>query len=208
MISIDKPYSEACEQNKAPILAIIAPLFARSQHVLEIGSGTGQHAVHFAAAMPHLRWQCSDVAAQLPGIRLWLDEAALANLPQPLHLDIDGDSEVDRNDCWPDGQFDAVFSANTAHILSLIQVERMFRGVGRLLPVGAPFALYGPFSENGRHISRSNAEFDRMLRQRDPFSGVRDLEDIRRFADSAGLELEQNLAMPVNNRTLIWRKCR
>jgi SAM-dependent methyltransferase len=194
----DKPFSPACEENKAPILAVLRPLLADVGRVLEIGSGTGQHAAHFAAAMPHLTWQCSDVAVYLPGIRLWLAEAALPNLPPPLTLDVEG--------AWPEGDFDAAFSANTAHIMSLRQVERMFLGVGRLLPRGAPFALYGPFSDGGRHTSDSNAQFDRLLRQRDPASGVRDLDDLRRFAATAGLVLEDDVAMPVNNRTLIWRR--
>ncbi len=198
MISIDKPYSPACEENKAPILAVIKPLFAKVRGVLEIGSGTGQHAVHFAAAMPHLRWQCSDLAAHLPGVRLWLAEAALPNLPAPIPLDVD--------QAWPVGPFDAVYSANTAHIMSLDQVESMFTGVGRLLPPGAPFALYGPFSDGGRHSSESNAQFDAYLRQHDPLSGVRDIEELGRFAANAGLTLEGDIAMPVNNRALIWRR--
>ncbi len=198
MPSSRKPYSPACEENKAPILSVIQPLFADARQVLEIGSGTGQHAVYFAAAMPHLRWQCSDVAEYLPGISAWLDEAALPNLPAPIELDVDT--------AWPDGSFDAAYSANTAHIMSLPQVKQMFTAIGCLLSAGAPFALYGPFSEDGRHTSASNAQFDRYLRQHDPLSGVRDLIDLRRFADAAGLSLEDDRPMPVNNRTLIWRK--
>jgi len=200
MISIDKPYSPACEENKVPIQRVIEPLFATTRSLLEIGSGTGQHAVHFAAAMPHLRWQCSDVQAQLPGIGLWITEAALPNLPAPIALDVDS--------TWPEGPFDAIYSANTAHIMSLNQVESMFVGAGRLLPPGAPFVLYGPFSDGGRHTSESNARFDDYLRQYDPLSGVRDLEDLSRFAADAGLALAADIAMPVNNRTLIWRRVR
>ena len=177
---------------------MLAPLLAGVRSVLEIGSGTGQHAVHFARAMPSLTWQCSDRPEHLPGIGLWLAEARLPNLPAALPLDVDGP--------WPDGPYDAVYSANTAHIMSLPQVERMFDGVGRLLPEGAPFMLYGPFSDGGRHNSDSNARFDRMLRERDPLSGVRDLSDLRRFAAAAGLILEQDVPMPVNNRTLVWRR--
>ena len=200
---MDKPFSPACEENKAPILAVLAPLLADRCHVLEIGSGTGQHAVHFAAALSHLTWQCSDVPAYLPGIDLWLSEAALANLPPALALNVDG--------AWPVADparpFDAAYSANTAHIMSWPQVQRMFVGVGALLPAGAPFALYGPFSYGGRHTSASNAEFDHWLRLRDPSSGVRDLDELTRAADAAGLVLADDIAMPVNNRTLIWRKC-
>ncbi|WP_058554825.1 DUF938 domain-containing protein [Thiohalocapsa sp. ML1] len=199
---VDKPFSPACEENKAPILAVLAPLLAQRRHVLEIGSGTGQHAVHFAPALRHLVWQCSDVPAYLPGINGWITEAALANLPPALALDVDG--------AWPAIEpalpFDAAYSANTAHIMSWPQVERMFAGVGALLPAGAPFALYGPFSYGGRHTSQSNADFDHALRLRDPHSGVRDLNDLTRVADAAGLALEDDIAMPVNNRTLIWRK--
>jgi cyclopropane fatty-acyl-phospholipid synthase-like methyltransferase len=181
---------------------VIAPLFADRRHVLEIGAGTGQHAVHFAPALPQLIWQASDIPAHLSGIALWLSEAALPNLPPAIALDVDGS--------WPEpdpaAPFDAVYSANTAHIMSWPQVERLFAGVGALLPPGGPFALYGPFSYGGRHTSRSNADFDRMLRARDPLSGVRDLDDLTGIADAAGLALERDIAMPVNNRTLVWRK--
>jgi SAM-dependent methyltransferase len=194
----DKPYSPACDENKAPILAVLAPLFADARSVLEIGSGTGQHAVHFAAAMPHLTWQCSDQAVQLPGISLWLAEAGLPNTPPPLALDVDAP--------WPEGEFDAAFSANTVHIMSLPQVERLFHGVARLLPTGGPFVLYGPFSDGGKHSSDGNAQFDLYLRQRDPASGVRDLEYLRRVAAAAGLTLADDIPMPVNNRTLVWRR--
>jgi len=195
---MDKPFAPACEENKQPILEIIAPRLGDARSLLEIGSCTGQHAVHFAPAMPHLTWQCSDVAPYLPGMRLWLDDSPASNLPAPIELDVDGP--------WPDGPFDAVFSANTAHIMSLAQVQRMFMGVGRLLPAGGPFLLYGPFSDGGRHTSPSNAAFDRSLRLRDPLSGVRDLDELRAFAGEAGLTLVEDLAMPVNNRTLVWRK--
>ena len=192
----DKPFSLASEENKAPILAVIEPLFAKSRRVLEIGSGTGQHAVHFAARLPHLIWQTSDVPAHLPGIRLWLAEAQLPNLPEPLGLDVTGD--------WPAGPFDGVFSANTAHIMGAPEVALMFLGVGRILAPGASFALYGPFSDGGRHTSESNARFDASLKARDPRMGVRDLDDLRVLADRAGLELHADHAMPVNNRTLVW----
>jgi cyclopropane fatty-acyl-phospholipid synthase-like methyltransferase len=195
---MDKPFAPACEENKQPILAVIAPRLRDAGSVLEIGSCTGQHAVYFAPRLPHLTWQCSDLAGYLPGMRLWLDEAAAPNLPAPLVLDVDG--------AWPAGPYDAVFSANTAHIMSLDQVQRMFAGVGRLLPPGGLFLLYGPFSDGGRHTSGSNAAFDRSLRLRDPLSGVRDLDDLTRFAEAAGLSLEDDVPMPVNNRTLVWRK--
>jgi cyclopropane fatty-acyl-phospholipid synthase-like methyltransferase len=200
---MDKPFSPACEENKRPILDVIGPRLAATNRVLEIGSGTGQHAVYFAAALPHLRWQCTDVADYLPGIACWIEEAALPNLPAPHALDVDDHDWVDR---FGHGHHDAVYSANTAHIMSLEQVERMFAGVGELLPAAGLFFLYGPFSVDRRHTSESNARFDDALRMRDPLSGVRDLRDLERFASSAGLRLEADTAMPVNNRTLIWRR--
>jgi len=195
---MDKPFAPACEENKTPILEVIEPRLRDARSVLEIGSGTGQHAAHFAPRLPHLTWQCSDRPEYLPGIRLWLDACAAPNLPSPLVLDVEGD--------WPPGPYDAVFSANTAHIMSLAGVKQMFAGVGQVLAAGGPFLLYGPFSYHGRHTSDSNAAFDRSLRRRDPLSGVRDLDDLTRFAEAAGLRLEEDVAMPVNNRTLVWRK--
>jgi len=194
----NKPYSEACEENKEPILAVIAPLFSTARRVLEIGSGTGQHAVWFGAHLPHLVWQTSDVPASLPGIRQWLAQACLPNLPPPLSLDVAGD--------WPVGPVDGVFSANTAHILGKSDVALLFRGVGRVLAPGAPFALSGPFRYDRRHTSESNARFDAWLKARHPRMGVRDLDDLRQLADTAGLDLVADHPMPVNNRTLVWQK--
>lgn len=193
-----KPYAAACDENRDPILGVLRPLFADRRAVLEIGSGTGQHAVYFASALPHLTWQTSDVAAHLPGIRAWLDEARLPNLPPPLPLDVSID--------WPDRTFDAVFSANTAHIMSEPEVETMLRGVAGLLGEGGCFALYGPFSYDGQHTSASNARFDQSLRARDPRMGVRDAVRLAARAASLGLRLEADHAMPVNNRTLVWRR--
>ena len=194
----EKPFAQACEQNKDPILSIIGPLFRDCRTLLEIGSGTGQHAAYFARQLPWLRWQTSDQLQHLPGIRLWLSETDRDNLPEPLALDVTG--------TWPAGPYDAVFSANTAHIMSMAEVAAMFRGVGRVLVLGGCFALYGPFSRGGRHTSDSNRDFDRWLRLRDPDSGVRDIEELEPIAAEAGLKLEADHAMPVNNRTLIWRK--
>jgi cyclopropane fatty-acyl-phospholipid synthase-like methyltransferase len=199
---IDKPFSPACEENKQPILEVLKPRLIAAHSVLEIGSGTGQHAVHFAAAMPHLRWQCTDVPAHLLGIRQWLDEAKLPNLPAPLALDM----ETDWLAAFSGRGYDAAFSANTAHIMSLAQVERLFAGVGALLPAGGRFLLYGPFSIDGQHTSESNARFDQSLRLQNPASGVRDRRELERFAAEAGLALEEDIAMPVNNRTLVWRR--
>lgn len=197
-IPVNKPYSEACDENKNPILEVIEPLFRDARTLLEIGSGTGQHAVFFAAALPHLTWQSSDIPAHLPGIALWLKGAALPNLPPPLTLDVNGD--------WPAGPFDGVFSANTAHIMGEPEVAQMFRGVGRLLAPGNHFALYGPFSDSGIHNSQSNVQFDAWLRERDPRMGVRDLDALKRLGAANGLQLTADILMPVNNRTLVWTR--
>lgn len=196
----DKPYSQACEENKRPILAVIAPLFAEAGRVLEIGSGTGQHAVFFAASLPHLIWQTSDLARNLPGIRSWLDEAALPNLPPTLPLDVTAG--------WPDERYDGVFSANTAHIMAEVQVCAMFRGVGRVLRGGGHFALYGPFNVGGRFTSESNRRFDATLRARNPEMGLRDRDFLVRLGSENGLELIADHPMPVNNRTLVWQRQR
>ncbi len=193
-----KPFAPACERNREPILAVLRRYFADRTRVLEIGSGTGQHAVYFARALPHLTWQTSDVPEHLPGIRLWLAEAARANLPAPLALDVNGP--------WPDERYDAVFSANTLHIMSFPEVERLFARLGEVLSEDAVVAVYGPFNYGGRFTSDSNAAFDRSLRERSRSMGIRDFEVIDALARQAGLRLLEDRAMPANNRTLVWRR--
>ncbi len=194
-----KPYSESCVQNRDPILSVIEPLFRDRKNVLEIGSGTGQHAVYFAARMPHLTWHTSDLAGNHAGIRAWLDEAALPNTTGPVTLDV-----LDRP--WSVPESDAVFSANTTHIMHWDSVAALFEGVGKLLAYEGLFCLYGPFNYGGEYTSESNARFDEWLRERDPFSGIRDFDDLDRLAKKAGLRLEHDYAMPANNRILCWRK--
>ncbi|NEV63836.1 DUF938 domain-containing protein [Thiorhodococcus minor] len=192
----EKPFAPSAEENKAAILAVIQPLLANARNLLEIGSGTGQHAVCFAAAMPHLRWQTSDLAENLPGIRGWLEEAALPNLPQPIALDAGGD--------WPARRYDAVFSANTTHIMPEPRVPDMLSGVGRVLVSGGRFLLYGPFNEGGRYTGEGNQRFDAWLKQQDPRMGLRNLEDLEAIGRQHGLRLLESRLMPANNRTLIW----
>ena len=195
----DKPYSPSCDRNREPILALLRTHFADRRAVLEIGSGTGQHAVHFAAAMPWLAWQCSDVAENLAGIRAWLDDAALPNTPPPLALDVRGR--------WPTHTFDAVFSANSLHIMGWTEVQACFAGIGRALATqGGVLAVYGPFNYGGDYTSASNREFDGWLRARDPRSGIRDFEAVDALARGIGLQLVADAAMPANNRTLVWRR--
>jgi len=194
-----KPYAESCDQNRDPILRVISHLFAQSSKVLEIGSGTGQHAVYFSSKLPHLFWQTSDQAEYHAGIRMWQQESGLPNVAAPLLLDV---SQAH----WPAIEVDAVFSANTAHIMHFPQVEAMFRGVGEVLAPAGVFALYGPFNYRRCYTSESNASFDRWLRSRDPGSGIRDFEELNRLAEAAGMALFDDFEMPANNRLLAWRK--
>lgn len=194
-----KPFSESCVQNRGPILAVLREVFADRHNVLEIGSGTGQHAVDFGAALPHLRWQTADVPAHHAGIRMWLDEAALPNVLPPIALD------VNQHD-WRGGRYDAVFSANTLHIMGLPEVGQFFEGVGAVLEPGGALVVYGPFNYNGAFTSESNARFDTWLKSRDPASGVRDFEAVNTLAAAQNLVLQQDFAMPANNRTLVWQR--
>jgi SAM-dependent methyltransferase len=195
---MDKPFAPSCERNKAPILQVLQPLYADLHRVLEVGSGTGQHAVHFAPSMPHLVWQCSEVPANLPGLRLWLDEAALPNLPPPLALDV--------AQGLPSGPFDAVFTANTLHIMGWSEVERLFEGLADCLAESGLFTAYGPFNIGGHFTSEGNARFDAELRQADPRRGLRDLGAVDALARAAGLQLLADEAMPANNRCVSWRR--
>ena len=196
---MQKPYSAASERNREPILAVLRERFADRRHVLEIGSGTGQHAVHFAQALPQLLWQTTDRAENLDGIRLWLQEAALPNLPAPLELDVNQDT-------WPQSRYDAVFSANTLHIMSWLEVQRLFAFLPQVMTADAKLVIYGPFNYGGRYTSDSNAEFDRSLRAGVPHRGIRDFEAVDALAQAMGLRLLEDRAMPANNRCLVWQR--
>lgn len=196
---MQKPYAESCDQNREPILAILREVFADRQQVLEIGSGTGQHAVYFAQHFPHLVWHTSDLPENHAGIHMWLDEAGLENVRAPVALDVSASH-------WPAIPADAVFSANAVHIMSWAHVENMFEGIGRMLPPGGKLCLYGPFNYDGKFTSDSNARFDVWLKQRDPVSGVRDFEAIDQLANINGLYLVNDFTMPANNRLLYWQR--
>lgn len=199
---MDKPFAPACERNREPILDVLREAFSGCSRVLEIGSGTGQHAVHFAASMPGWQWQCSDVDANLPGIRAWLDEARLPNTPPPFALDVRG--------TWPDARYDAVFSANSLHIMGWAEVEAFFAGVDRVLggagTGNGTLVVYGPFNYGGAYTSDSNRAFDAWLQARDPRSGIRDFEAVAALARGIGLRLVDDVAMPANNRCLVWQR--
>lgn len=191
--------SEACARNRVPILEVLRVAFAHTTRVVEIGAGTGEHAVFFAGGLPHLLWQATEVAAHLPGIAAWRDAVKLPNLPVPLELDVDAP-------VWPVDTADGVFTANTLHIMSWDSVRRFFDGVGRVLSPDGVLVIYGPFSNGGEHTAESNARFDAFLRARDPRSGVRDWIAVDTLARGQGLSLCGDHAMPANNRMLIWRR--
>jgi SAM-dependent methyltransferase len=194
---VTRQFSPASERNREPILAVLRDCFARCGRVLEIGSGTGQHAIFFAEQLPHLVWQTSDVPENHASIHAWISETSQSNVLPPLTLDVSG--------AWPHETFDAVFSANTCHIMSWREVEHMFAGIGRVLLAGGVLCLYGPFNYAGKFTSDSNARFDAMLRARGNHMGIRDFEAIDRLAASQGLILKSDIAMPANNRALVWQ---
>ena len=194
------PDAPATGRNREAILAVLRDVFADRTRVLEIGSGTGQHAVHFAAAMPWLQWQTSDLPDRHAAITAWIAEAKLPNVLQPLALD------VDRPEQWPLQRFDAVFSANTLHIMGWAQVQALFANLPRVLMPEASVVIYGPFNIGGEFTSPSNRAFDAQLRAADPERGIRDLEAVQALAMEAGLEFATDIPMPANNRCLVWRR--
>lgn len=196
----DKPFSQACENNKGPILEILKEVLADCHDVLEVGSGSGQHAVHMGKHLPHLIWQTADLDVLHAGIKVWLSEAKLHNVLPPLAIDADQPRwDLPR-------RYDAVFSANTLHIMSWPQVERSFQHIGRALMLGGRLVVYGPFNYNGEYTSESNARFDLWLKERNPLSAIRDFEAVNSLAIKQGLVLQQDHAMPANNRCVVWQR--
>ena len=194
-----KLYSESCERNQEPILKILQEVLTKQQYVLEIASGTGQHAVYFGRALPHLSWQTSELTQKHEGILAWLNEIKLPNVLPPVTINV--------NDVkWPVGIVDAVFNANTVHIISWLEVERMFAGIAHVLNANGILCLYGAFKYKGEFTSESNARFDAYLRSNDRNSGIRDFENINRLAESYGLFLTRDVSMPSYNRALIWQR--
>lgn len=199
MSSLNKPYAESCDQNREPILAVIRPILVQRARLLEIGSGTGQHAVFFASHLPRLSWQTSDRSENLAGIRMWLDDANPGNVLEPLELDVCSDR-------WPSGPYDSVFSANTLHIMSDDEVKCFFAGMGEILAPAADMLIYGPFNYHGGYTSDSNERFDQWLKSRDPRSGIKHFEDICELAEAQSIKLQHDYPMPANNRILHLRK--
>lgn len=195
----NKPFSQACENNKDPILSVLRQIWSTACDVLEVGSGTGQHAVHFAAHLPHLRWQPSDKAENIPGMKTWFDEAQLDNIREPLVLDVEDAP-------WPVTEIDTVFTANTLHIMSWEYVQIFFNRLGEYLMDGGEFVSYGPFNKHGQYTSDSNARFDIWLQQQNPASAIRDMDALEDLARQYKITLMDEIDMPANNKILIWQK--
>ncbi|WP_101758596.1 DUF938 domain-containing protein [Oceanicoccus sp. KOV_DT_Chl] len=195
---MDRPFSQACENNKAAILAVLQQHLAAVDFVFEVGSGTGQHAVHFSQALPHLQWQPADQQEYIEGINAWLEWAAVENILTPLTIDIEKP--------WPIAATPAIFSANTLHIMSWPEVEVFFSQVARVLTSPGVLCIYGPFNYDGHYTSESNARFDQWLKQQHPLSAIRNFEAVHTLAMKAGLSFVEDYAMPANNRCLIWNK--
>ncbi|WP_083638594.1 DUF938 domain-containing protein [Alteromonas pelagimontana] len=193
---MNKPFSQACENNKGPILELLKAAFADSTRVLEIGSGTGQHAVYFAPRLPHLVWQTSDQVQYHEGICQWINEEPAANLRMPVTLKI-GEQPLSAF------EFDAVYSANTAHIMQPEEAKSMMQQISACLPAGGVFCQYGPFLHNGKFSSQSNEEFHHHLLSQG-FGGYRDISELERWAPA--LQLKTMAPMPANNLLLIWQK--
>lgn len=196
---MSKPYSESCDQNKDHILSIISPLLSSCKNVLEIGSGTGQHAIYFAEKLPQLKWHTSDCLDYHAGINSWLSESAVKNIEKPFELNVSTSQ-------WPTFDVDAVFTANSVHIMSDKDVVNLIAGVGGLLKSKGSFIIYGPFNYNGEYTSESNQRFDQWLKERDPASGIKHFEAIVAQAKDNGMSLVTDYEMPANNRILHFIK--
>jgi len=193
------PNAPSAERNQKPILEVLRLELQGGEKVLEIGSGTGQHAVCFASELPGLTWQTSDVADNHPAIMAWREWSGLSNVEAPLKLDVAANAVIDE-------RFDAVFSANTAHIMDIGEVECMFAIAGRVLNDSGSFFLYGPFKHDDEFSTDSNAQFDRTLKSQKPTMGIRDLQDLDTFAGRSGMCRARLYAMPANNMLVVWRR--
>ena len=198
------PFSQACENNKQPILEVLQIELKDANHVLEIGSGTGQHSVYFAPRLTHLTWQTSDVLAHHAIINAWHTAYPAPNLYASMAFDLAVDSLP--MSLAGNQSYNAVFTANTLHIISWTLVQKLFELVGNALPINGKLIVYGPFNENGHYTSAGNQQFDNSLRQRDPKSAIRHLEDIVALAKTHQLKLSDKYAMPANNQLLVFQK--
>lgn len=197
---MEKPFSPACERNREPILKVLKETIEHTdRRLLEIGSGTGQHAVYFSPHFPQVEWFPTDVSARLMGIKKWVDEANIPNLQKPTKLDVSKDD-------FPKLKFDVVFTANTFHIMNWKDCKSFMKLLGHRLREGSRAAIYGPFKYNGEFTSESNAAFDVTLKEKDPLSGIRSFEDVNTNMLKNGFELVNDYEMPANNRMLVYKR--
>ncbi|KAA9131263.1 DUF938 domain-containing protein [Marinihelvus fidelis] len=201
MSHADLPFAPASERNRVPILDAVGPRLGAPARLLEIGAGTGQHAVYMAAALPHIDWWPTDRSDALPGLQARLDFEAPANVHAAQALDVLADP-------WPEGPFDIVYSANTAHIMPWAGVEAMAAGIDNVLASDGRFFLYGPFNIDGAYTSDGNRDFDRDLRRRDPNMGIRDVEALETLLGGYQMALTERLPMPANNQLLVFSRLR
>jgi cyclopropane fatty-acyl-phospholipid synthase-like methyltransferase len=195
--NMDITYSQACENNKTAILSVLTKAFKHTEHVLEIGSGTGQHALFFSEKLPRLTWQPSDLLINHYSINYRRENSGVTNLLGPIIVDL--------NTTWGlSAQVDGIFTANTLHIVSWDLVKKFFASVAKNLISGGTLCIYGPFNYQGQYTSESNAEFDLWLHERDEASAIRDFENIEILANSSGLSLIEDNLMPANNRLLVF----
>ncbi|MCP4429538.1 MAG: DUF938 domain-containing protein [Gammaproteobacteria bacterium] len=194
---MNRPFVESCEQNRDVIHQVIQPYLKPGIEVLEIASGTGQHAVYFADLNPQIRWQTSDRAEYLPGIQSWLTFTKLQNLIDPILLDV----------ClkWPSQQYDLIFTANSLHIMDDAEARACINGTAQCLEPSGFFIAYGPFNYNGGFTSESNRRFEDWLKLNNPKSGIKHFEVLNEIAEQSGLKLYADITMPANNRILIWQ---
>ncbi|MBT3205403.1 MAG: DUF938 domain-containing protein [Gammaproteobacteria bacterium] len=195
---LNKPYAESCDQNREPIQQVFEQFVDGRKTVLEIGSGTGQHAVYFSAQFADLLWQTSDLIENHSAIQAWIDDSGLNNVYSPIELDSRGD--------WPDQQYDLLYSANTVHIMSSGAVEQLFKKITGCMHENSVFLLYGPFNYDGLYTSESNARFDQWLKQRDSSSSIKNFNWLKDIGHQSGLKCIHDFEMPANNKLLVWRK--
>jgi len=192
-------FSQAAENNKVVICDRLCEILTPCRRLLEIGSGTGQHAVYMAPRLPHLVWQTSELAENLDIVHSRLEAEGADNIRSPIDLDVSSNP-------WPVSACDAIYSANTVHIMSWAHVEHLFHGVGEILEINGFLCLYGPYKYNGEFTTPSNQRFDQWLKNNDPASGIRDFEAVDELAQNQGLFLREDFTMPANNQLLVWQR--